>query len=133
MVTEKRFSASFSEGNVAVQTKLSQTTKQVNAEVEDLVFGVAATVSVGKVSEGDTASVTNVGSPHAAVLDFVLPRGPAGEPGTYQIGNGLKLDEATNTLSVDAATEVQEDNTLPITSAAVYETVGNIDALLKTI
>lgn len=36
-------------------------------------------------------------------------------------------------LSVNRATDVEQDNTLPITSAAVYETVGNINALLESI
>lgn len=49
----------------------------------------------------------------------------------YIIGDGLKLEGRT--LSVDTATEVQQDNTKPITSAAVYTTVGNIEALLETI
>ena len=53
--------------------------------------------------------------------------------GGYTIGNGLKLDEATNTLSVDTADAVEEDNTKPVTSAAVYTEVGNINALLATI
>ena len=51
----------------------------------------------------------------------------------YKIGYGLKLDTATNTLSVDATNSVEQDNTLPITSAGVYVTVGNINALLDTI
>lgn len=52
---------------------------------------------------------------------------------SYKIGEGLKLDLNTNTLSVDTATEVEADNTKPITAAAVHETVGNIEALLGTI
>lgn len=36
-------------------------------------------------------------------------------------------------LSVNRAEEVEQDNTLPITSAAVYSTVGNISAILDTI
>lgn len=36
-------------------------------------------------------------------------------------------------LSVNRAEVVEQNNTLPITSAAVYETVGNINALLATI
>ena len=51
----------------------------------------------------------------------------------YTIGYGLKLDAETNTLSVDTADKMEQDNTLPITSAAVYVEVGNINALLKTI
>lgn len=51
----------------------------------------------------------------------------------YTIGDGLKLDAATNTLSVDTAAAVEKDNTKPVTSAAVYTEVGNINALLATI
>lgn len=51
----------------------------------------------------------------------------------YVIGHGLKLDEQTNTLSVDTAESVEQDNTLPVTSAAVFTTVGNIEVLLETI
>lgn len=58
---------------------------------------------------------------------------PIYEGTIFNIGDGLKLDKETNTLSVDVANEVAEDNTKPITSAAVYTTVGNIDVLLKTI
>lgn len=36
-------------------------------------------------------------------------------------------------LSVNTADEVEKDNTLPVTSAAVYTEVGNINALLATI
>ena len=36
-------------------------------------------------------------------------------------------------LSVNVASEAEEDNTLPISSAAVATTVGNIEILLKTI
>lgn len=53
--------------------------------------------------------------------------------GGYTIGPGLKLDASTNTLSVDTAAAVEKDNTKPVTSAAVYTEVGNINALLATI
>lgn len=49
----------------------------------------------------------------------------------YAIGHGLKVEN--NVLLVDTAQEVEQDNTLPITSAAVHTTVGNIEILLKTI
>ena len=47
---------------------------------------------------------------------------------SFEIGNGLKLEH--NTLSVDTANAVEEDNTKPVTSAAVYTEIGNIEALL---
>ena len=36
-------------------------------------------------------------------------------------------------LSVNTTDQMEQDNTLPITSAGVFATVGNIEALLKTI
>lgn len=63
----------------------------------------------------------------------VSVRAGGGGGGGYQIGDGLKLDAETNTLSVDTADTVEKDNTKPVTSAAVYAEVGNINALLATI
>lgn len=60
-------------------------------------------------------------------------RQSGGGGGGYTIGSGLKLDAETNTLSVDTADAVEKDNTKPVTSAAVYTEVGNINALLATI
>lgn len=43
--------------------------------------GKAATISVGSVTSGDTAAVTNSGTESDAVLDFILPKGDKGDPG----------------------------------------------------
>ena len=56
-----------------------------------------------------------------------------GSGGGYSSGAGRKLDAETNTLAVDTADAVEKDNTKPVTSAAVYTEVGNINALLATI
>ena len=45
----------------------------------------------------------------------------------------LTLDPETQVLSVNTAHDVEQDNTLPVTSAAVFAEVGNINALLETI
>ena len=64
--------------------------------------------------------------------DIPLPESGGGT--SYNIGHGLKLDRDTRTLSVDTVNGFDEgDNTLPITAAAVQETVGNIEILLGTI
>ena len=68
-----------------------------------------------------------------AAINEVRQTGGGGGGTAYTIGHGLKLDAKTNTLSVDTADKMEQDNTLPITSAAVYVEVGNINALLKTI
>ena len=51
-----------------------------------------------------------------------------GKSDTFTVGNGLKLEN--NTLSVDTANAVEVNNTKPVTSAAVYTEIGNIEALL---
>lgn len=52
-----------------------------SAEFVDLYYGLAATVRVGTVTEGDSASVENRGTKYNAILDFTLPRGPEGPQG----------------------------------------------------
>ena len=82
---------------------------------------------------GDLAAVQtyNKGNLVDAINEARSSGGSGG--GGYTIGDGLKLDAATNTLSVDTAAAVEKDNTKPVTSAAVYTEVGNINALLATI
>lgn len=52
-------------------------------------------------------------------------------------GVNFKTDETltlkNGVLSVNTTDQMEQDNTLPITSAGVFATVGNIEALLKTI
>lgn len=49
----------------------------------------------------------------------------------YKIGDGLKV--VNSTLMVDTANAVEQDNTRPVTSAAVYVEIGNIEALLAAL
>lgn len=51
------------------------------AAIGEVFFGLAASVEVGTVTEGETVSVTNSGTKTNAVFDFVLPRGEKGEKG----------------------------------------------------
>lgn len=55
----------------------------------------------------------------------------------FEAGAGLLFvdDPESNKqiLKVDTADDAEEDNTRPITSAAVYAEIGNIDAILRTI
>lgn len=51
---------------------------------------------------------------------------------TFTTDETLTLSE-NGVLSVNTANVVEEDNTLPVTSAAVQVAVGNIDVLLQTI
>ena len=49
----------------------------------------------------------------------------------FQVDETLSLKDGI--LSVNTTNDMEQDNTLPITSAGVFATVGNIEALLKTI
>lgn len=53
-------------------------------------------------------------------------------PGVVQTGSGLKITE-DGVLSVDTADAVEQDNTKPVTSAAVHVEIGNIEALLAAL
>ena len=62
------------------------------------------------------------------------------ENGNVQIEAGGVDFDTDNTLtlkngvlSVNTTNQMEQDNTLPITSAGVFATVGNIEVLLKTI
>ena len=50
----------------------------------------------------------------------------------YNIGAGLQFDAETNTLSVNAASAVEEGNTNPVMSAAVWGLIGNLSDLTTT-
>lgn len=66
-------------------------------------------------------------------IGWVTPSSSGGVTLDFKIGNGLLLDEETNTLSVDVANDAEKDNTRPISSAAVDTIVGNISVLLSGI
>lgn len=84
-----------------------------------------------QIGDLDDLKTYNKGNLVDAINEASSSGGSGG--GGYTIGDGLKLDAATNTLSVDTAEIVEKDNTKPVTSAAVYTEVGNINALLATI
>lgn len=52
--------------------------------------------------------------------------------GLVKIGENLSITE-DGVLSVDTADAVEQDNTKPVTSAAVYTEIGNIEVLLAAL
>ena len=70
--------------------------------------GLAATIQVGTVVSGDTASVTNVGTSNAAVFNFVLPKGADADTSVIQSLQS-NMQDVQNTLnSVDKYAEYEE-------------------------
>lgn len=67
------------------------------------------------------------------VQTLELKNGTGGGGGGVYFETDETLSLVDGVLGVNTAAEPDPDNTLPITSAAVYTTVGNINALLETI
>ena len=98
----------------------------------------------------DTPSETTPPEPEKGWVDQVLEAGTSAKEaaeraeeaakkaesavpaGSLSIGNGLKW-AADGKLIVDTADKVEQDNTKPVTSAAVHTEIGNIEALLAAI
>lgn len=90
------------------------------AEAEKLVAQAqqavenAATVEIGTVTEGDAASVTNVGTKRAARLNFVLRKGPTGAAATI---NGVN---ALNITAENGINATQSGSTLTLSVAGTF-------------
>lgn len=67
----------------------------------------------------------------ATAVEKYLDENPIDTGVNFETDKTLTLKDGV--LSVNTTDQMEQDNTLPITSAGVYATVGNIEALLKTI
>lgn len=65
------------------------------------------------------------------IIEAYLEKNPIAGGVNFETDHTLTLQDGI--LSVNTIDSVEQDNTLPITSAGVYAAVGNIEALLKTI
>ena len=70
--------------------------------------GPAATIKVGTVVSGATASVTNVGTSNAAVFNFVLPKGADADTSVIQSLQSNVQDVQNTLKSVDKYAEYEE-------------------------
>ena len=70
--------------------------------------GLAATIKVGTVASGDTASVTNVGTSNAAVFNFVLPKGADADTSAIQSLQSNVQDVQNALKKVDTYSEYEE-------------------------
>ena len=137
----------------SVETEVS--TQEQTGKCE-LRYYVGETLAKSKIwrtwveSAMDTPSETVPPEPEQGWVDKVLAAGSSAEEaaeraekaakkaesavpaGSLTIGNGLKW-ESPGKLAVDTADKVEQDNTKPVTSAAVHTEIGNIEALLAAL
>ena len=127
-------------------TKISKTFK-VNRRNKpaDYVFTPPEQTSLEEIKE-KIEYLESIQDPDAiknAVEDYLEQNPPSGgiteipiathdTIGGIKIGNNLRISD-DGVLSVETTDEAEQDNTLPITSAAVYTAVGNIEVRLSTI
>ena len=83
------------------------------------------------MSRIDSVTAKDVPEKVSASIEEYFANNPELTNPKYDIGKGLKL--VGDTLSVDTTDEVAYDNTKPITSSAVYTTIGNIQSILNSI
>ena len=103
--------------------------------------GAAATVAVGSVqtvAPEETASVTNGGTPEAAILNFAIPRGatgaegPAGPQGEAG-ADGTVVPVALQSLLSASGDVTPADGPLTLPAATVYPAGSGITAAGDTI
>ena len=118
-------------------------TRGSDVQTLDIMDGVGI-AGIEKTATIDNVDVYTITMTDGSSYTFTVTNGSGGGgsadipiasdtvAGIIRVGENLKIS-ADGVLSVDTATAVEEDNTRPVTSAAVQTTVGNIEILLKTI
>lgn len=106
--------------------------------------GITPDIQIGTVTTlpaGSEATASMSGTAAEPLLNLGIPKGDKGDPGSGGGGGSGYITDVSEDfdvsdagrLSLTKAEQVQADNTHPITAAAVYVEVGNINALLGSI
>lgn len=100
--------------------------------------GFSPTIEVVEAYDKITLIITDVNGTKTVTIPLIPPsidvpdsESPGGSTSFTPDGETLVVENGV--LRVNTTNDMEQDNTLPITSAGVYATVGNIEALLKTI
>lgn len=109
-----QFDAVFEEDARELPLNMTSDTRDLDASFEYFQKG-----------DGALANIT------AESIESALGYKPVSKNDLPLIGETLKLEDGV--LNVNTAEAVEEDNTRPVTSAAVYMQLGNIEALLANL
>ena len=94
-----------------------------------VTVGTPMSISTIKDKLKPITSVNGVEADENGNVEITIP--DSGGNVDFQTDETLTLKDGV--LSVNTTNDMEQDNTLPITSAAVFAEVGNINALLETI
>ena len=97
----------------------------------DYVYTETEVLSYVSISKRMKALEDGLDEQVASSIEEYLKENPPSGGVQFETDHTLKLENGI--LSVNTTNRMEQDNTLPITSAGVFATVGNIEALLKTI
>ena len=117
-------------------------TRGSDVQTLDIMDGVGI-AGIEKTASAGLTDVYTIALTDGSSYEFTVTNGSGGSgadvpiasetvAGIVRVGENLRIS-ADGTLSVDTAAAVEQDNTRPVTAAAVYTEVGNINALLETI
>lgn len=90
-------------------------------------------MSIGNPTRGVVKSVNGIRPDENGNVEIEVSGGGGSGGGTSFTTDETLTLGADGVLRVNTTDQMEQDNTLPITSAGVFATVGNIEALLKTI
>lgn len=121
--TVKVFVASRMGGTVGDPPEAANPWADRVVEAAERITGMKVQAETLAAGSGATAAWDG----EAGVLTLGIPSGET----YFDVDETLTLKNGV--LSVNRAEKMEKDNSLPITSAAVYTEVGNINALLETI
>lgn len=117
------------------KTNKTTTTYMENVKICSGTVGKSTSRIMIEVSElAQKYAITYANNSSGVLVKYVDADGSSGSgSGGVDFVTDATLTLSNGVLSVNTADVVEADNTLPVTSAAVNETVGNINVLLETI
>lgn len=101
--------------------------------MHDALNRVESTLKEAKETSKELSSALEEAQEKIEEMDKIIAGGGGGGGGGVAFTTDETLSLKNGVLSVNCANDIEKDNTLPITAAAVFTGVGNIHALLQTI
>lgn len=96
--------------------------------MSEKIYGIPVSTPLNPEKVGGVKTINGIAPDENGNVEIPNAGGGAAN---FKTDETLKFENGV--LSVNTASVMEENNTLPITSAAVYTVVGNINAILDTI